>query len=129
MLDLMPESQFLKVQGRSLPTSAKQDLPALDLCDAQQPQRCPGIVRESGIDFLLAFGIDDQQDLPPIAQWAAEDDEAVVYECVHERCVLIPLLLLAHGKPGVPVLSPFSGYYVIGQRPFRHRHLLTTWCV
>ena len=71
MLDLMPESQFLKVQGRSLPTSAKQDLPALDLCDAQQPQRCPGVVRESDIDFLLAFGIDDQQDLLPVAKWAA----------------------------------------------------------
>jgi hypothetical protein len=44
------------------PLRPKQDLPALDLCDAQQPHRRPGIVRESGIDFLLAFGIDDQQE-------------------------------------------------------------------
>jgi hypothetical protein len=32
----------------------------------------------------------------PVAEWAAEDDEAVVYECVHERGMLIPFLLLAH---------------------------------
>src|SRR5207302_102843 len=90
--------RFKNVLGRSLPARAKEDLPVLDLCNAQQPQRCPRIVRESGSDFLLAFGFDDQQDFLPIAEWAAEDDEAVVYECVHERCMLIPLLLLAHGK-------------------------------
>src|SRR5579859_4910510 len=66
----------------ALVASTQEDFPALDLCDAQQPQRRPGIVRKSGLDCLLAFGIDDEQNLLTAAKRAAEDDEAVVYECV-----------------------------------------------
>jgi len=45
-------------------------------------------------DRSLAFGIDDQQGFLPVVERAAEDDEACVYECMHEPGVLIPALLL-----------------------------------
>jgi len=64
----------------------------LDQGLAQQPQRRPWIIRESGLDCLLTFVSDDEQDLLPVAKWAAQDDESVVCEDVHERGVLLPLL-------------------------------------
>src|SRR5437660_6045795 len=88
------------------PASAQENFPALDRCRAQQPQRRPRIVREPDLDGLLTFGSNDEQELLlSVTKWAAQNDESVVCECVHKRSVLLPLLLLAHGKSGVPVLS------------------------
>src|SRR5712691_4981386 len=110
--------------SRSASLVAKQDLPALDLSNAEQPHWRPGIVREPGIDLSLALGIDDQQELQPVAEWAAEDDEAVIHECVHEHGVLVPLFLLAHRERRVPVDSGFSSYGVVGHRPLRQSQLI-----
>src|SRR5438128_2102201 len=109
----------LRPAARGSHLGAKQDLPALDPCNEQQPHRRPGILREPCIDFLLAFGIRDQQELQPVAEWAAEDDEAVLHECVHEHGVLIPIFLLAQRERRVPVDSGLSSYGVVGHRALR----------
>src|SRR5437660_3636309 len=107
------------------PVSAQENFPALDRCRAQQPQRRPRIVREPDLDGLLTVGSNDEQELLlPVTKSAAQDDESVVCECVHKRGVLLPLLLLAHWKSGVPILSPFSENCVVGRGPLRHEHLL-----
>src|SRR5262252_6870609 len=103
---------------------AEEDLPAVDPGDPQQVHQRPGVVRQLGLDFLLALGIDDQQERRPIAEWPAEDDEAVVNQRVHVRGVLIPAILLAQGERRVPARPPFPSHRVIALGPLWHHQLL-----
>src|SRR5207249_1092865 len=122
-ISLCPRDAQRALQQRacSLLASVQEDFPTLDRCCVQHPQRRPRIVREPDLDGLLTISSNDEQELLlPVTEWAAQDDESVVCECVHKRSVLLPLLLLVHGKSGVPVLSPFSENSVVCHGLLRH---------
>src|SRR5205807_3874132 len=88
--------------SRSLRTFAEQDLPALDARDPQHVHRHPRIGREPRLDLLLPLGVHDVHEPRAIAERAAQHDEALLGEAVHERGVVVPALLLAHSARGVP---------------------------
>jgi hypothetical protein len=74
---------------------------------------CPGIIRQPIPDARLALGPDDQQCRLSLANHSAENDKALLEERFHEARMLIPLLLLAHGKRVIPVLAMISDDRVI----------------
>src|SRR5712692_2417266 len=80
------------IQGLLRPDRCAQpDRPGLHARD-RQDAALPRVVCESGPDQRLAIAIDDEQSVftVDIAQGAAEDDEALRDECIHERRVLVP---------------------------------------
>jgi hypothetical protein len=70
--------------------------------DHEQARRAPGITGEARAQHALAGGIDDQEDLLARAQRAAEHDEALRRQRVHEDGVLAPEHLRSHGHGRVP---------------------------
>src|SRR5436305_11938757 len=93
---------------KRLRSSPQQDFPGLDPDDPQHSHWYPRIPRESRLDVLLAIGRDDVQGPGAVADRAAEDDEALVDEPIHERGVLVPLCLLAQRTRRIPVRSLFA---------------------
>src|SRR5262249_40358235 len=88
----------------------EQDLPVVDARDAQQAQVRPGIVRQPAPNLRFVSGSDDQQRRLFCAEWPAEHDKTIIDERLHEARMLIPLLLLAHGKRIIPVLAVIAQY-------------------
>src|SRR4029453_5655533 len=80
----------------------EQDRPALDAGDAQHPVLRPWVLPEPSTERLLGRRVDDVERLLPVGEWAAEQDEALVDQRVHEVRVLRPLELLAHVLRPVP---------------------------
>src|SRR5258708_6148977 len=93
-----PVSRGLRPDGRAQP-----DRPGLHGRDRQDPA-FPGIVSEAGTDLLLATRMDDEQVVVTVAlaHRAAEDDEALVRERIHERRVFVPSGLLAPALRVIP---------------------------
>src|SRR4051812_7025820 len=85
----------------ALGAAVEQDPPALDAHRAQQ-LRLPRVDREARADLLLARRVDDVQHPRSVTERAAQDDEPLLGERVHERGVLVPALLLAQVAGCVP---------------------------
>src|SRR5216684_122145 len=97
-----PVSRGLRPDG-----CAQPDRPRLHGRD-RQDAAFPGIVGEAGTDLRLATRPDDEQVVVTVAlaHRAAENDEALVRERIHERRVFVPSGLLAPAPrviPGGPV--------------------------
>ena len=73
--------------------AVEPERPGLYRADPEQSGRSPGIPGKTCPDLVLIRGLDDVQGLLTIADWAAEDDKAIIDEPVHECRVLIPALL------------------------------------
>ena len=82
--------------------AVEPERPGLYRADAQEPGPRPGIVSQPRLDLVLIRGLDCVQGLLAVADRAAEDDEAVIDEPVHECRVLIPGALLPDLTRGVP---------------------------
>src|SRR6266581_4050107 len=65
-------------------------------------------------DLMLVRGLDDMQRPLAVAERAAEDDEAVIDESVHERRVLIPGVLVPDLARGIPPRSMGHRHREIG---------------
>lgn len=99
--------------------TAEPDLPGLDLGDAEHFQRRPGIFSEASLDLAFAAGTNDQQNLISVAERTTQYDETVVHERVHERRVLVPLVLLPPRPRGIPARALALRHRVVDDR-FRH---------
>src|SRR5919109_2037884 len=73
-------------------------------------RRRPWIGVEPVADRPLARRVDDQHRAHAVADRAAEEDEAVVDERLHELRVLGPAVLLAQRARAVPRGTPLSDY-------------------
>src|SRR5579872_5941824 len=74
-------------------TAVKPERPRLDHTDLQQPGAGPRILRKPRRDVLLTGGLDHVQGLLAVADRAAQDQEAVVDQPVHEGRVLAPAVM------------------------------------
>jgi hypothetical protein len=82
---------------------AQPHRPRLHALDRQHAV-CPRVVRKAGSDRGLAPHVHDKQDVFAISfpDGAAENDDAVIGELVHERRVLIPPVLLSPTSRVIP---------------------------
>ena len=108
--------QFVSSSGVGL--VAQQHVPFLDRLDRQQTQHCPRVAGEAITHVFFAARPDDETRTvsDAIADRAAENDEPVVGECVHERRMPCPVFLFAHRlgiDPRRPLLTDDD---VIGDR-------------
>ena|ERR1022692_283913 len=74
--------------------AVEPECPGLYGGDPQQPGQCPGILGKACPDLVLIGGCHDMQGLFAITDRAAEDDEAIIDQPVHEGRVLIPGVLI-----------------------------------
>jgi hypothetical protein len=68
----------------------------------EQSHRGPWIIAKTCLNLAFVRGFDDEQRPLAVSDWAAQEDEAIVYEAVHERRVLVPGMLFPDRERGVP---------------------------
>src|SRR5450432_2635787 len=78
-----------------------------------QPER-PGLLSKACPNLPLISGLDDVQGLLALADWAAEDDKAIVDQPIHEGGVLIPGVLNPDLTRGVPARAVGQPHREIG---------------
>src|SRR5207302_9683568 len=93
---------------RSALTAVQEDRPALDALRREHPVDPPRVGGEPLADRALGRRADDVQRLAVTFEWAAEQDEALVDEVVHELGVLVPAVLLTHVAAPVPRSAAFE---------------------
>ena len=91
-----------QVRGEAVAPAVEEDRPALDALHAEHPVCGPVVLGEPCADRLLGRRVDDVQRLAVALERAAEEDEAVLDERVHEARVLVPAVLLAQVARPVP---------------------------
>src|ERR1039458_3079882 len=82
--------------------TVEPDGPGLNRTNSEQSHRGPWIIAKTCPNFAFVCGFDDEQRPLAVSDWAARDDEAIVYEAVHERRVLVPGMLFPDRERGVP---------------------------
>src|SRR5438552_9285554 len=88
----MSAGAWCAVTCRSV-AAVEPERPGLYRADPQQPGHRPRVLGQARLDLVLVGGLDDMQRPVARAERAADDDEAVLDQPVHERSVLIPRLL------------------------------------
>src|SRR5215475_9437882 len=73
--------------------AVEPECPGLNRPDPQQPRHRPRVRTEARLDLALVGRLDDVQRPVALAERAADDDEPIVHQAVHEGCVLIPAIL------------------------------------
>src|SRR5208282_3082058 len=94
--------------------AVEPECPGLYRADLEQPGRRPGICGQMCPYFVLIRGLDGVQRLLAVANWAAQDDKAVVDEPVHECRVPGPALLVPDLTRGVPAWTVDQPHRKIG---------------
>src|SRR5579863_6698128 len=89
-------------QGKLPRTAVKPERPGLDRTDLQQPGAGPRVLSEARPDLLVIGGLDHVQGFLAIADRAAQDQEAVVNQPIHECRVPSPAILLPDGPRRIP---------------------------
>jgi hypothetical protein len=96
---------------------AQPDRPRLHALDRQHGVR-PRVFGEAGADRRLALRVDDEQNVlaAVLADRAAENDDTLVGERIHERRVLVPPSLLTPAFGVIPRgAAPLLDQVVVGQ--------------
>src|SRR4051812_32928582 len=89
--------------GRPSPRASVQpERPRLKKSDHQVPVSRPGIPRQPPADLVRISTLHEMRAVVPIADRAADDDDAFVDEVIHERGVFDPALLLSDSTGVVP---------------------------
>jgi hypothetical protein len=99
---------------RVLLAAVEPERPGLYRADPEQPGRRPGICGKTWLYFVFVRGLDDVQGLLAVTNRAAEDDEAIADEPVHECRVSGPALLVPDLPRGVPARAVDQPYREIG---------------
>src|ERR1700738_1673002 len=92
-------ARWLWLAFRRIP---EQYLPGLDARDLQHLHANPRICGQPLADVLLPGGPDQEEESGSVTDRAAEDDETVVGERLHEGGMLRPRLLASHGQSRDP---------------------------
>src|SRR5580693_4368911 len=82
--------------------AVQPERPGLYRADLEHSGGSPGIIGETFLDCVLIRRLDHMQGLLTVADWATQDDKAVIDECVHKCRVLIPCLLVPDLTRRVP---------------------------
>src|SRR5215472_9202218 len=82
--------------------AVEPECPGLYRADPEQPGHRPGICGKACPYVVLICCLDGMQGLLAVANWAAQDEKAVVDEPVHERRVPGPAVLVPDLTRGVP---------------------------
>ena len=82
-------------RGWSARPAVQPERPRLDRADPEQPGRRPRVLGEACPDLVLARSLHQVQRALAVPERAADDQEAVIDEAVHERRVLVPAVLTA----------------------------------
>lgn len=107
-------------------SKVEPERPWLDGADLQQTAVGPWILSDSPTDLVFVGGVDHMKRLAMVADWAAEQDESVLDEAVHECRMLVPGRLLTDAKRLVPTRAVDKGQREIRQRS---RRLEGSWAV
>jgi len=94
--------------------AVEPERPRLYPADSQQTGVSPGILAEALADFLLIGRRDGVEGPLTVANRAAEDEEPVVDQPVHECRVRVPAVLLTDWPRSIPVRAVDQGHCEVG---------------